>query len=132
MQIITTRLRRAFSITLETTIEANLYRRKSEFAQLATTSTPLSGHYSLSGSQTFLQKHPSIHTKQLNHEKIRISSIGMGTYKGSCDESDDLPMFNGLVDSALLGCNVIDSCRNFRKGRSEKVVGWALQHLCSK
>ena len=41
-------------------------------------------------------------------------------------------MFNGIVDSVLYGCNVIDSCRNFRKGRSEKTIGLALQHLYEK
>lgn len=117
MQLVTTRLR-AFSHTLETTIEANLYRRQDDFQQIKTVSTPLAGHYCLSGANNFLSKHPEIHTKILRHEKIRVGSVGVGTYKGSCDEADDLPMFNGLVDSALLGCNVIDSCRNFRKGHS--------------
>ena len=45
--------------------------------------------------------------------------MGIGTYKGSCDETDDLAMFNGILDSAIIGCNMIDTCRNFRKGRSE-------------
>lgn len=38
-------------------------------------------------------------------------------------------MFNGLVDSLNSGCNVVDTCRNFRGGRSEIVVGKALRHL---
>lgn len=41
-------------------------------------------------------------------------------------------MFNGLVDSVLLGCNVLDTCRNFRKGRSEKTLGLALRYLCEQ
>ena len=41
-------------------------------------------------------------------------------------------MFNGIIDSVLLGCNVIDSCRNFRKGRSESIVRLALNHLLEK
>lgn len=41
-------------------------------------------------------------------------------------------MFNGIVDSVLHGCNVIDTCRNFRKGMSEKVVGQALRYLWQK
>jgi hypothetical protein len=53
MQLVTTRLR-AFSHTLETTIEANLYRRLDDFHKVQTASTPLAGHYSLSGADHFL------------------------------------------------------------------------------
>lgn len=38
-------------------------------------------------------------------------------------------MFNGLVDTLSNGCNVLDSCRNFRGGRSELVAGRTLSHL---
>lgn len=38
-------------------------------------------------------------------------------------------MFNGLVDTLNNGCNVLDSCRNFRAGRSEVIAGRALRHL---
>jgi aryl-alcohol dehydrogenase-like predicted oxidoreductase len=41
-------------------------------------------------------------------------------------------MFNGLVDSLNNGCNVLDSCRNFRAGRSEVVAGQALNYLINK
>lgn len=58
-----------------------------------------------------------------------MSAIGVGTYKGSLGKEDDLLQFNGLVDSLLSGVNVIDTCRNFRGGRSEIVIGEALSHL---
>ena len=61
-----------------------------------------------------------------------MSSIGVGTYKGSLDSADDLLMFNGLVDSLNTGCNVLDSCRNFRGGRSEIVAGYALNYLINQ
>ena len=38
-------------------------------------------------------------------------------------------MFNGLIDSVENGVNVIDTCRNFRAGASEKVIGRVLQYL---
>ena len=63
---------------------------------------------------------------------MKISPIGVGTYKGSYDSEDDLVMFNAVIDSVLLGCNVIDSCRNFRKGRSESIIRLALNHLLEK
>ena len=42
---------------------------------------------------------------------------------------DDLQMFNGLVDSINSGCNVIDTCRNFRGGRSQQIIGSTLSYL---
>jgi aryl-alcohol dehydrogenase-like predicted oxidoreductase len=41
-------------------------------------------------------------------------------------------MFNAIVDSLLFGMNVIDTCSNFRGGRSEKMVGNALEYLFQK
>lgn len=61
-----------------------------------------------------------------------MSSIGIGTYKGSLNEEDDLLMFNGIVDSLIDGVNLVDCCRNFRGGRSEIVIGKALQYLIEK
>ncbi len=37
--------------------------------------------------------------------------------------------FNSIIDSVNMGVNVIDTCHNFRNGRSEYVIGLALQHL---
>ena len=56
----------------------------------------------------------------------------MGTYRGSINENDDLLMFNALVDSIMGGINVIDTCSNFRLGKSEKVIGRSLQYLFEK
>lgn len=65
----------------------------------------------------------------VSNQKIKNSNIGVGTYKGSLDESDDILQFNALIDSVLLGTNVIDTCRNFRAGRSQAVIGKALRFL---
>ncbi len=57
--------------------------------------------------------------KELIHNKnLKISSIGLGTYKGSFSQDDDLPQFNAIVDSVNMGVNMIDTCHNFRNGRS--------------
>ena len=65
----------------------------------------------------------------LTNRNIKVSNVGIGTYKGSLNEEDDLLQFNGIVDSVMLGTNVIDTCRNFRGGRSEKAVRSALKYL---
>lgn len=53
----------------------------------------------------------------------------MGTYKGSFDTFDDILQFNAIIDSVLLGTNMIDTCSNFRDGRSELVIGSAMRYL---
>ncbi len=73
----------------------------------------------MQGFRGYFDKNSFGHYKSLlSNGELKISSIGVGTYKGSLDETDDLLMFNGLVDSLQNGCNVLDSCRNFRGGRS--------------
>lgn len=68
--------------------------------------------------------------KSWNSDKNnKISNIGIGTYKGSLDEKDDILQFNAIVDSVLSGVNMIDTCGNFRGGRSEIVISQALRYL---
>lgn len=107
--------------TLETTIEANSYQRKDVYQIIVKNSetTSYKGSYDPSGFRSYLSKNQTSHFKPLLTEpELKISSVGVGTYKGSLDEQDDLLMFNGLVESLNNGCNVLDSCRNFRGGRS--------------
>lgn len=65
----------------------------------------------------------------LTNKNVKISPVGIGTYKGTLNDEDDLLQFNGIVDSVMLGSNVIDTCRNFRGGRSEQAVRLALKYL---
>jgi aryl-alcohol dehydrogenase-like predicted oxidoreductase len=67
--------------------------------------------------------------KWISDPRFRNSSIGVGTYAGSLDARDDILQFNAIIDSVMLGVNVIDTCANFRGGRSEMVVGGALKYL---
>lgn len=67
--------------------------------------------------------------KRLANGGLKISNIGIGTYKGSLNEEDDILQFNAIIDSVLSGINVIDTCSNFRGGRSERVVGGAVAYL---
>lgn len=68
----------------------------------------------------------------ISNKSLKVSSIGLGTYKGSLDSSDDILQFNAIIDSVLSGVNVLDTCSNFRGGRSEKVVGAALRYLINE
>jgi aryl-alcohol dehydrogenase-like predicted oxidoreductase len=66
-----------------------------------------------------MDKFNPMNFKELIHNKnLKVSSVGVGTYKGTFTKEDDLPQFNAIVDSVNMGVNVIDTCFNFRNGRS--------------
>lgn len=80
--------------------------------------------------QLFKQRHLNAKMKPLIANKgLGVSDIGLGTYKGSIDSSDDIVQFNAIIDSVLSGVNVIDTCANFRGGRSQIILGAALRYL---
>ena len=56
-----------------------------------------------------------------------VSSIGIGTYLGECDDSED-DRYAAAVNHALeQGINLVDSAINYRCQRSERAVGRALR-----
>ena len=75
--------------------------------------------YSIEGAAKFSERHPQTLMKNLiSNNKLAVSNIGIGTYKGSLDYHDDILQFNAIIDSVLSGVNFIDTCANFRGGRS--------------
>lgn len=57
---------------------------------------------------------------------IAVSSIGMGTYLGDCDDAEDSRYVELLAAGIGAGLNVIDTAINYRCQRSERSVGKAL------
>ena len=60
---------------------------------------------------------------------LTLSSIGMGTYLGECDDDEDQRYVDVLTDGVSSGLNVIDTAINYRCQRSERAVGRALQRI---
>src|SRR5262245_6842436 len=58
-----------------------------------------------------------------------VSSIGIGTYLGEPDASDDAGYRDAVIAAVKSGCNVIDTAINYRFQRSERSVGEALRSL---
>jgi aryl-alcohol dehydrogenase-like predicted oxidoreductase len=56
-----------------------------------------------------------------------VSSIGMGTYLGECDEGDDERYTSTLYRAIASGVNLLDTAINYRCQRSERAVGAAIQ-----
>ena len=60
---------------------------------------------------------------------LRVSCLGVGTYRGDSSDTADAAYHEAIVSAILKGCNVIDTAINYRKQRSERTVGQALQSL---
>ncbi len=57
-----------------------------------------------------------------------VSSIGMGTYLGECDDAEDERYIQVLGGGIASGLNVLDTAINYRCQRSERAVGAALSN----
>lgn len=62
---------------------------------------------------------------------LYMSSIGLGTASGDCDDRTDELYRQAIVRALELGVNVIDSAINYRYQRSERAIGAALKQLFS-
>jgi len=63
------------------------------------------------------------------HSKLKISSLGIGTYLGEPDEATDRLVADAVVESVKKGINLIDTAINYRFERAERSINEALQRL---
>ena len=64
------------------------------------------------------------------NEKLRLTSLGIGTYTGAPDDVTDYLMYDAIKTSVLSGgVNHIDTAPNYRYMKSEKTVGKILTVL---
>ncbi len=61
-----------------------------------------------------------------------VSSLGLGTYLGNHDETDDKLYIEAVKAALTSGINLIDSAINYRCMRSERNVGQALRELIAE
>ncbi|MGI0036874.1 MAG: aldo/keto reductase [Nitrososphaera sp.] len=74
---------------------------------------------------------PTAHFKE--HDGLKLSSIGMGTYLGDPTPDDDKAVEDAVFRSINSGAvNVIDTAINYRAMRSEKSIGRALLRLADE
>lgn len=62
---------------------------------------------------------------------LSVSSIGLGTYLGDCDDTTDAAYASSVRTALTSGINLLDSAINYRCQRSERAVGTALRALLS-
>jgi len=64
--------------------------------------------------------------RELGRDGLRVSSIGLGTYLGECDDADDERYLETAHHALESGVNLFDTAINYRCQRSERVIGDAL------
>lgn len=57
---------------------------------------------------------------------LTVSSIGMGTYLGECDDEEDSRYADVIENGVSRGLNLVDTAINYRCQRSERAAGRAL------
>ncbi len=62
---------------------------------------------------------------------LTVSSIGMGTYLGECDDDEDARYVTVIREGMENGLNLLDTAINYRCQRSERAVGIALRDAIS-
>jgi len=60
---------------------------------------------------------------------LLVSSIGIGTYLGECDDAEDAKYAGSVSEAVSRGVNLVDTAINYRCQRSERTVGPALHDL---
>jgi aryl-alcohol dehydrogenase-like predicted oxidoreductase len=82
------------------------------------------------GTRRFAQRFPTADGTHFRRVRgVTISSIGIGTYRGNMSSGFDRTARAAIVSAVANGCNLIDTARNYRGGRSEIVVGDAIRAL---
>jgi aryl-alcohol dehydrogenase-like predicted oxidoreductase len=64
--------------------------------------------------------------RPVSHDGVLVSSIGLGSYLGECDEADDIRYADTAHHAIATGINLLDSAINYRCQRSERSFGKAL------
>src|ERR1041384_2477636 len=86
------------------------------------------------GTQAYAQRFPVL--MKAGHYRdfmgLKISSIGLGTYLGNQNDTDDKLYIEGGQAALLSGCNLMDSAINYRCMRSERNIGEALRGLIAQ
>ncbi len=64
--------------------------------------------------------------RPISHDGVLVSSIGLGSYLGECDEADDIRYADTAHHALATGINLLDTAINYRCQRSERAFGKAL------
>ena len=60
-----------------------------------------------------------------------VSSLGLGTYLGECEDAEDARYTVTVIAALEKGVNILDTAINYRCQRSERAIGDALRPMIS-
>jgi aryl-alcohol dehydrogenase-like predicted oxidoreductase len=90
----------------------------------------LAGHATAAGTERYrtrvTTKLASDFLRPLAPAGVLVSSIGLGSYLGECDDADDIRYADTAHHAIATGINLLDSAINYRCQRSERAFGKAL------
>lgn len=95
----------------------------------------IKGHATIEGTRAlrkrFAKARPENFYRPLAGDRF-ISSLGLGTYLGECDDSEDARYTSVACAALECGVNLLDTAINYRCQRSERALGDALQRVLSR
>ena len=65
-------------------------------------------------------------------DDLLVSSLGLGTYLGECDDAEDGRYTSTVIAALSKGVNLLDTAINYRCQRSERAIGEAVRVLISR
>jgi len=90
----------------------------------------IAGRATLNGTARFVERHASHfatdYFRSFTANRLRVSSIGLGTYLGECNGDDDRDYAETVHLALASGVSLVDTAINYRCQRSERAVGRAL------
>jgi aryl-alcohol dehydrogenase-like predicted oxidoreductase len=90
----------------------------------------LEGHATPAGTRRFQQRfartQPDYFYRPIDGG-ILVSSLGLGTYLGDCDDSEDARYTSTARAALEKGVNLLDTAINYRCQRSERAIGQAIR-----
>jgi len=92
---------------------------------------PLAGCATETGTERFRQRYAREREPdffRLLHDTLHVSSVGLGTYLGECDDATDRQYVAAATAALKGGINLLDSAINYRCQRSERCIGAALRN----
>ena len=97
----------------------------------AATTSLVEGRATPEGTKRVLKRFAKAHAdnfyRQLADGPL-VSSLGLGTYLGECDDAEDARLIAAISAGLEKGVNLLDTAINYRCQRSERAVGEAIRN----
>ena len=95
-----------------------------------TTRALIKGSATADGTRAFRKQFARLRTEKFYRPLSSgcfVSSLGLGTYLGECDDAEDARYTAAAIAALERGVNLLDTAINYRCQRSERALGTAIQ-----